>query len=236
MIAGITRVRNEGLILEDTIHHFSSYVDHIFLYDDCSTDDTVEIASSFDNVTITASGFWRQDRIAENTRHRKLLADQAREEGYEWVLCFDADERLVGDLPDPRLASAYRFRLFDGYMTPEWKEPYRSGPLVDLTRLWGPEYRDIIMLFRADAYSYGRPGMRQPDIQGFVDQSDVYVKHYGKCLSADHWEETCDYYATYFPKWRDKWLNRKGMAIHLQSDFGHDLLDWETVIKQGVPL
>ena len=50
MLVGITRVRDESLILEDTLQHFLARVDRVLLYDDCSTDNTVEIARSFDRV------------------------------------------------------------------------------------------------------------------------------------------------------------------------------------------
>jgi len=30
-------------------------------------------------------------------------------------------------------------------------------------------------------------------------QTDLYCQHYGKSLSVEHWEETCDYYIRHFP-------------------------------------
>lgn len=231
MITGITRVRNESLILEDTLAHFLGYCDHIHLYDDCSTDNTVEIASGFDAVTVIRGDEWRKDRIAENTRHRALLLEKV--EG--WCLCFDADERIVGgDFPDVE-ADAYTFRLFDGYLTQD-AGPYVGGKLADLPRMWGPEYRDIAMLFHKDKAKYDRRGQREPTIKGRVEHSGVFVKHYGKCLSVEHWEETCRYYADNFPQWRAKWNARKGKAIHKQSDFGRPLYEWDDAVKNGVPI
>ena len=45
---------------------------------------------------------------------------------------------------------------------------------------------------------------------------DLYCQHYGKSLSVDHWEETCDYYIRHFPfeTYGKKWTERKGQAIH----------------------
>ena len=43
LIIGITRVRNESLILRDTLDHISNYVDAIIAYDDASTDQTLDI-------------------------------------------------------------------------------------------------------------------------------------------------------------------------------------------------
>src|SRR5690606_18408987 len=77
MIVGITRVRNESLILADTLHHYLQHCDRILLYDDCSTDATAQIAESFDRVTVIRGDEWREDRRAEETRHRGLLLEMA---------------------------------------------------------------------------------------------------------------------------------------------------------------
>ena len=49
-IIGLMRVRDEGLILEDSLNHFSRIVDGIIVYDDVSSDDTVRIAASHPKV------------------------------------------------------------------------------------------------------------------------------------------------------------------------------------------
>jgi glycosyltransferase involved in cell wall biosynthesis len=236
LIVGITRVRNEELILADTLAHFQQWCDQIILYDDCSTDDTVTLALD-SNAAVIAGDEWRSDRVAENTRHRKRLFDEACRAGAEWVLCFDADERLEGTLPE-LTADAYTFRLYDGYMADGYDVPYTDGPLAELPRLWGPEYRDIRMLFRANPQrvTWARPGMRQPDVLGCVKRAPMDVRHYGKCLSVKHWEETCDYYIKHFPQWRAKWWARKGKAIHSRSDFLRPLVPWERLNSVAVPL
>ena len=97
--------------------------------------------------------------------------------------------------------------------------------------MWGPEYRDILMLFRTSAASWPRTGLREPALQGTRRRCNVYVKHYGKCMSVEHWEETCDYYMEGFPKsFRDKWKARKGKAIHTMSDFGRPLHTWHDLM------
>lgn len=236
MIYGITRVRNESLIIQDTLDHFRAWCDDILVYDDCSTDGTVDIVrgNGFD---VILGDKWRRDRVAENTRHRRLLFEEVCRRGADWVLCFDADERLVGELPD-LTATAYTFRLYDGYMTKRCRKPYESGRLDELPRMWGPEYRDIRMLFQANPnfVTWNKRGMRQPDVLGRVERARVSVKHYGKCLSEKHWEETCDYYITHFPQWRAKWQARKGKAIHSESDFGRQLVEWKRLSRVGVAL
>lgn len=223
MITAITRVRNESLIIEDTLKHYLGFCDSVILYDDASTDNTAEIASSFDSVQVMRGQAWLKDRPAEETRHRKMLLEQVKT---EWTFCFDADERVLGELPDMK-ADGYRFRLFDGYMTPGCKQPYKKGPLQDLKRMWGPEFRDILMLFKTKRASYKGLDRREPVFKGRVENSGAYVKHFGKCLSVQHWEETCDYYSKNWPKtYTDKWRARKGKAIHTKSDFERPLYPW----------
>jgi hypothetical protein len=59
-------------------------------------------------------------------------------------------------------------------------------------------------------------------------RTDLYCQHYGKSLSTEHWEETCDYYIKHFPfeTYGRKWLARKWQAIHTQSDFMRPLYEW----------
>lgn len=229
MVTGITRVRNEELIIEDTLRHFLTYCSSIILYDDDSTDATVQIASTFPEVTIIRGTPWSLNRQWEETRHRAILLHHVQT---EWALCFDADERLVGDLPD-LTHPGYRFRLFDGYMTEECSMEYLHGRLEDLPRMWGPERRDITMLFRKEQSRYLGLDQREPVVNGHIEVANVYVKHFGKCLSVNHWEDTCDYYATYFPEpYKSKWEARKGKAIHTMSDFGRELYSWDEVVAR----
>jgi hypothetical protein len=54
-----------------------------------------------------------------------------------------------------------------------------------------------------------------------------YVKHYGKAISVEEWERTCNYYVHYFPRYAKKWAGRRGKAVHTLSDFGRPLIKWE---------
>lgn len=233
-IYGITRVRNEALIIADTLDHFLEYCSHIVLYDDASTDDTVALAREVggDRITIIENDAWRLDRNPEETRHRRIACDAAVLMGADWILCFDADERLVGDLPELE-ADGYRFRLFDGYLTPRYPIEYAAGRLDHLPREWGPEYRDILMLFRACYARWNRPGLREPQFSGRVELADVFVKHFGKCLSVEQWDENCAYYQRGFPEsFKRRWRERVGKAVHTVSDFGRPLFEWDELMEK----
>ena len=250
-LVGMTRIRNEALILPDTLDHLANQVDAIVAYDDASTDDTVEILRKHPKVAlIVANRSWEPDAEARKRaegRHRGLLLDMARDElPHDWMFCFDPDERITGNVrefvsglkTDP--SDAVRVQLFDAYMTPEDYAPYRPDrPLLHFRRFYGPEQRDILMLWRnrpdihfAEGHGRHPVGMRNVKV-------DLYCQHYGKSLSVDHWEETCDYYIRHFPyeTYGRKWEERKGKAIHTESDFNRPLYEWgETLFANAVPM
>lgn len=237
MITGLTRVRNESLIIEDTLEHFLGLCDQIILYDDASTDHTVNIAKTFgERVVVIKQNKWLTDREHEETRHRAYLLYAAKMRHADWCLYFDADERIVGQLPVlGGQVSGFRFKLFDGYMTPEFQEDYTGGRLIDLPRMWGPERRDIAMLFRASCAEYRGLDQREPVIKGPVIRHEkAVVKHFGKCISEAQYFETCDYYSNHFPKYSEKWKQRRKIG-HLRTDgtshFGNNLYTWEDLMK-----
>ena len=251
LLVGLTRVRNEALLLPDTLDYLAAHVDAIVAYDDASTDETVEILRAHPKVAlIVANRVWEQDVAARKRaegRHRGLLLDMARSElPHDWMLCFDPDERIAGDLrgfmeslgADP--CDALRVKLFDAYMTPEDQTPYTPDQtLLDFRKFYGPEQRDILMLWRnRPEIGFAEGDGRTPRGMTSV-KTDLYCQHYGKSLSVAHWEETCDYYIRHFPyeTYGQKWEARKGKAIHTQSDFERPLYAWgEELFANAVPM
>ena len=82
LLVAMTRIRNEALILPDTLDYLGGQVDAIIAYDDASTDETVEILRAHPKVAlIVANQAWEQDidarKLAEG-RHRGLLLEMAR--------------------------------------------------------------------------------------------------------------------------------------------------------------
>ena len=248
-LIGITRIRNEALILRDTLDYVGKQVDAIVAYDDASTDQTLEILAGHPKVALIVSNrLWEADiearRIAEG-RHRGLLLQTAREQlRFDWMFCFDPDERVTGDLRgflegmQSSDCDGLRVQLFDAYMTPDDHEPYQDDrELLGFRRFFGPERRDILMLWRNRVdVTFAEQHGREP---GGVErvETGLYCQHYGKSLSIDHWEETCDYYMRHFPfdTYGRKWRDRKGRAIHTQSDFMRPLYEWgDTLFANAV--
>ena len=142
-LIGITRVRNEALILRDTLDYVGKHVDAIVAYDDASTDRTLEILGGHPKVAlIVTNRSWEADiaarRIAEG-RHRGLLLQTAREHlQFDWMFCFDADERVTGDLRGymERTHSSdcdgVRVQLFDAYI----QLPVIMHPIKPIANYW----------------------------------------------------------------------------------------------------
>lgn len=235
-LAAIARIRNVETLIPYTLAHVSKFADEIYLYDDCSTDHTVDICRSFPKVKIIIQGEgWASDPRGRNEAEglRQLPYEMALKNGADWVYCFDADEFADFEGID-FTADAYRMKLFDFYITPEdtrlsWRD-----------RKWmGREYREILMLFKAHHRITFH--QRQPTgVSGRVETAG-WVKHYGKAISIRDWDRRCDYYVkhrggSYLPKFRDRWRERKGKAVHTVSDFGTELITWRDRKTKGILL
>ena len=174
--------------------------------------------------------------------HRQILLDAAQKYKPTWLFYSDCDERFEGNIKEFILSTRSRniqgikVSLFDAYMTCEDKKPYKNGELYNFRKYFGPEVRNILMIWRNNSeVKFLGLNQRQPKVGGKVI-TKFFCQHYGKSLSIDHWEETCDYYAKYFTKYKNKWLKRKGKAIHKKSDFGRKLYTWENVKKYSIPI
>lgn len=227
-VIGISRIRNEQHVINNTLNHVSKLVDGIVIYDDCSTDNTVEICKRHPSVLKVIEGR-KWDRTpngrnrAEGTLRQKAYVE-AVSLGADWVYNFDADEYAEFTNVDYNKFGSYYFRLFDFYITEEDKDKHY------LKRKWmGCEFRDIPMLFRVSPYIIFK--QRIPSNKPLPLMFGGYVKHYGKAISIEQWEETCKYYTDI--RWknrnrlRQRWEDRKGKAIHTVSDFGNPLIKWE---------
>lgn len=239
-LVALLRVRNEELILEDTLTHIASFADVICAYDDASTDKTREILKSHEKVMLVVQNdYWQpgvENRLLSETRHRGLLLQKAREQvAFQWCMCCDADERYIGPIrqfvtdPVHEKPDAIRIQLFDAYMTEGDDRPYSSElPLTNFRRFFGPERRDILMLWKnSDLAHFTGLDAREPVVHG-VSESRFFCQHYGKSLSYEHWEATCEYYVKHFPfdSYGQKWAARKGKALHSKSDFDRPLFEW----------
>jgi glycosyltransferase involved in cell wall biosynthesis len=233
-IRGIMKMRNEAHILKDTLDNWSNICTAgIYIYDDCSDDNSVAIARAHSNVIDVIEGdYWDPDREKAEWFNRQMVLNRAKQDSGpdDWFVYFDADEHLYNfenyELFNFPTIKAIACRLYDFYITPEDKD------LSYKKREWiGPEYRTIVFFFRNDpSLSYSLPDQRivtLPDDVGNIPIEGA-IKHYGKGFSVDQWESTCNYYIRHWPKYADKWRKRVGKAVHenMESDFGNKLIKW----------
>ena len=229
MKLGITRVRNEDVILQSTLDRLKGHLDGVIAYDDASNDGTMDILTSDPFVIgVMRNMNWSSDpkeRMELESSQRTHLYDFALSQRPEWVLYFDGDEHLYFDEIDWAGDRNYFFRLFDVMITEEDKHKHFLE-----REMIGCEYRDIPMLFRPNTVK--KFYNRLPIGVGSCVMGGT-VKHFGKGISIDHWEETCDYYINNLYEVgvtgetiSDKWKKRKGKAIHTVSDFGNPLIRW----------
>jgi len=166
-------------------------------------------------------------------RQRILERGQEFATDEDWFVYFDADERLFLNDWSPffnPFVKAVACKLYDVYITPKDKDKdYHERQFV------GPEYRTIVFFFRNTPYlSYDRPDQRIVNLEpGAKIILDGIVKHYGKGISVEHWEETCDYYINFWPKYSAKWQERKGNAVKedFKSDFGNNLIKFNDILS-----
>lgn len=232
-IRGLVKVRNEQEIIKDTLDMWAPFCTAgVYIYDDASEDKTVEICKAHPLVKEVIEGkYWDPDREKAEWFNRQTILMRAQQDASpdDWFVYFDADEHLYNfdryelfSLPEVK---AIACRLYDIYITPEDENlPYKNRQWV------GPEYRTIPFFFRNSKFlKYHLPDQRIVDMEpGIIIPIHGDIKHYGKGFSIKHWEETCDYYICYWPKYSAKWQARKGKAVHknYESDFGNKLIRW----------
>lgn len=238
-ILGLMKVRNEEHIIKDTLDMWArTCTGGIYIYDDVSTDRTVEICRAHPAVKAVIEGdFWDPDREKAEWWNRQMALLRAKQDAgpNDWFVYFDADEHLYNfdqfNLFNDPMVNAIACRLYDFYITPEdVSKSYKDREWV------GPEYRTIIFFFRNSPHlKYHMPDQRivtlGPDVGPVPIHGDI--KHYGKGFSVAQWEETCDYYIRHWPKYADKWRKRKGKAVKedMLSDFGNPLIKWKDRMK-----
>lgn len=233
-IIGLMKVRNEEAIINDTLENWKEIcTGGIYIYDDCSTDRTVGICRAHPAVKEVIEGkFWDPAREKAEYVNRQTVLTRAKQEAGpdDWFVYLDADEHIYNFthfemFQNPEI-KAIACRLYDLYIVPEdVDKPYKEREWI------GPEFRTIVFFFRNSQYlSYNQPDQRVVNLEPGI-QIPIHgdIKHYGKGFSVAHWEETCDYYIKFWPRYSDKWRKRKGKAIHTDymSDFGNKLIKWK---------
>uniref|UniRef100_A0A6M3J370 Putative glycosyltransferase n=1 Tax=viral metagenome TaxID=1070528 RepID=A0A6M3J370_9ZZZZ len=243
MVVGLAKIRNEEHIIGKTLDNWQQYCDGgFYIYDDCSTDRTVEICKAHPNVReVLCSDLMDPDRQRAEWYNRQILLQSARRfmGPDDWVLYTDADEFLykfdASILDNPGAPPCIAAPQYDLYITPEDANGHYSE------RRWvGAEY-EIVPFFYRNRFLDGwhkadqrnamlRIPMQMPPLLGVS-------LHLGKGISPKHFDAKCKYYTDVFgSKYADKWEKRKGQGIRedFTSNFGTKLVLWQDVLDGKV--
>lgn len=242
-LSACLRIRNEELIIEDTIRHLQRCgVDSFWIYNDRSTDRTLEILTTMGNWKGKIINFNNYDGntfLLQGSQRNEIIQLCKNESGADWIIYQDADERFYPEINLKNLLLQYNdvdgvtVDLFDAYLTKDNCE-YNGESLLELNRLFGPDYRRQLFFFK------NKPGVFVPNgafrepigVKTCGHTIAIAVLHYGKGISVSHWEETCQHYIKNgSPKMKLKWSDRIGMALHEFSDLGKPLYDRD-IIRQ----
>jgi len=225
-VVGLIRVRNEELLIKESLDHLSEFVDEIYIFDDASTDKTVDICKVHPKVKgIIRGKKWRMRKgITIEGEQRNRLLQFAKKSNPDWFIYLDADERFDQDfkkdyakLLEQRDYDAICFELYDFYLTPEdYNIPY-NGSIENIRKYCGPEYRNTLIMFRNlhriffPAGDAREPG---PFMKKRILYSTYKVKHYGKAKSVKDWERKVNFYTEFHTSYKDKWDASRGKDIH----------------------
>jgi len=242
-IAGMTRIRNESLIIKEHLDAMAEYcTGGIYVFDDASQDNTVAICKKHPAVkSVIGVKEWdtkTELAIVEKHQRQKLL-EEAQKDNPDWLVYLDADERLFfnfENLSDD--VDVVYSRLFDFYITEEDKDREYNGNLVSMRRWCGPEFREIVSVFKnLPTLRFTRKDSRSPEISLYSQRLPAgLIRHYGKAISVDNWEKRCKFYQKRAPEYATIWKKRQNKAVHKESDFLRPLYTWSKVQKHAVIL
>src|SRR5438128_2413728 len=117
MIVGMMRIRNESRWIERVIAAQLPAVEQLFILDDNSDDNTVELCQQFSRVTLFRSPFTGTDECRD--RNWQLTQLEKVVQTGDWILAIDGDEEIAsGGCAEIRALAdrdsghdAYRFQV-----------------------------------------------------------------------------------------------------------------------------
>lgn len=236
-IALAVRVRNEWSLVRGLLDHVGDLCDEAWILDDASeVSPPSDLGRSVKRVVLIRARNWSgaAGRLGEGLQRDHLLQRIKRASTCGWILQLDADERLANPAALRQLTAesevdGWVMPLVDFYITPDDAEHIDEAAPDRVRRWFGIETRWTLTLFRTLRRIYvSRGDVREP--QGLagnrVRETAVgRIDHYGKAMSIAEWERKVDFYAAHYPEYREKWLSRRGAAVHHGvSDFGTALV------------
>ncbi len=142
-LVGASRILNEAALIEPFLRHHAALLDHHVIFDNGSTDGTVEIIRALRTEGLSVEVHQAASPVYAEMYVNTLLYRLARERGADWVLFLDCDElihlghvpeglRAVLDAVHPDLACTHLALIDYLGATPETRQ--EANPFLRLTR------------------------------------------------------------------------------------------------------
>jgi len=177
-LIGFMQIYNEVIKgnLRRCLESMSSYCDEIVIYDDASTDNSIEVAKQFTDLIIEGE----KNEWGKEAEHRQQLLELALKHNPDWIFWLDADE-VIEQRGESELRKLCESGDKDSYAFHEinlWRTPvfYRIDNFYNdgwFCRLWKNT---------GELYIENKPGLHQRLVpQGLKNegQSDLQILHYG---------------------------------------------------------
>ena len=163
--------------LRRCLESMSKYCDEVVIYDDASTDSSVEVAREFTDLIVEGA----ENEWGKEAEHRQQLLELALEQNPDWIFWLDADEVIerrgeeggLRKLCDGAEYSSYAFHEVNFWRNPYYFRVDNSYNDGWFCRLWENTGSLAIPI---------KPGLHQrlvPDGLTPEGQSDLQVLHYG---------------------------------------------------------
>lgn len=229
-VAIVSRIYNEENILQEFLDYYRDIATAgFYFYDDGSTDNTLDILNNDPAVKHVIKGTRHNGVSSHNNQNpqRKQIIEIARSDLQpdDYFMLLDVDEFIQLTTPLPSIPQDLIFlSLFDMYITDSDKDKHWTE-----RKYFGPEVRNLAFIVKNSSYRDLRNDRTL--IAAGTSANHGFVKHVGKGISIEYWENKCNHYSqpNMPAKYRGKWEARKGKAIHTQSDFGRPLYTWEDI-------
>jgi len=227
-IAIVCRIYNEESIVKEFLDYYREIASGgFFFYDDGSTDNTLSILEEDPDVVHVIKGNRTNgvDSHFKQNSQRKEIIQIARTSlaPDDYFMLLDCDEFVEFTTPIDSIKDDLIFlSLFDMYITDQDKHLHWS-----LRKYFGPEVRNLAFMVKNSSYINLKNDRTL--IANGKTSNHGFVKHIGKGVSVEYWENKCNHYSQKdMPeKYRSKWEKRKGKAIHNNSDFNRPLYNWD---------
>jgi glycosyltransferase involved in cell wall biosynthesis len=215
-------VKNEGMVLDEFIQHYLwQGVDHIYLIDNGSDDNTRDIVEPYIKAG-QLSYFFKPDRHMQSENYNELYKDRVRDE-CKWLAIVDADEFIYGRTQGQTLNSYLRGIDDDkvAAVSMGWKMFGSSGHHAH-----PPGVRKYFTRRRPGTENNGKSIINTYRTVSLVVHSHIYTE--GSQVISNPPELALNHYAIMSREYFEKIKMTRGDVGHATSD---TLRDW-TYFKQ----